>query len=288
MSFYQKTVFLPILLLALIFASCASNRLAMGYRFYMQGKYKEANRSLLVHLTRNLEKNEKALTYFYLGLVNADWGNSDKAIGYYTDAINLEPTYFQAYFNRGLEYMLSHNFTKALRDVQQANRIINTVPQNQSLTRLYDPQKLAFDKKIILIYLAMLNIKNKDFSQAETILDTLLKQETEDKELCFFIASIYLAESPIKNSIKALQFCKKGLEGTHSHANSSNLLIYSKALAANNKFSEAIEILDKTPQKSTTAEFLKKEYLHQNFSTESLEVFFDRWLKQQKKRVYPK
>ena len=70
----------------------------MGYRFYMQGKYKEANRSFLVHLTGEPERVEKALTYFYLGLVNADWGNREKAIDYYTNAINLEPTYFQAYF----------------------------------------------------------------------------------------------------------------------------------------------------------------------------------------------
>ena len=136
MRVYRKTAFLLILLLSLIFAACASNRLAMGYRFYMQGKYKEANQSFLVHLTGEPERVEKALTYFYLGLVNADWGNREKAIDYYTNAIDLEPTYFQAYFNRGLEYMLGHNFSKALLDVQQANN------------HKYNSTKSIFDKTL--------------------------------------------------------------------------------------------------------------------------------------------
>src|SRR5688500_18287199 len=61
-----------------------------------------------------------AMDYFEAGNYRYDIGHCDWAIGEYTKSISLDPTYAQAYNNRGYTYMRLRDFEKALPDLNMA------------------------------------------------------------------------------------------------------------------------------------------------------------------------
>ena len=60
------------------------------------------------------------LAYFNRGLAYDNKGNYDKAVSDYTEAIGLDPSFLPSYFNRGIAYGHQRNYDKAVSDYTEA------------------------------------------------------------------------------------------------------------------------------------------------------------------------
>jgi tetratricopeptide (TPR) repeat protein len=63
------------------------------------------------------------LAYFNRGLAYDNRGNYDKAVSDYTEAIRLDPSFLPCYFNRGIAYGHKRNYDKAVSDYDEAIRL---------------------------------------------------------------------------------------------------------------------------------------------------------------------
>ena len=91
-----------------------------GEAYYYLDFYTEAESDLLTSIELGL-KDEDA--YFYLGYIHSVNKECDKAIMYYTKAIEIDPNYGVAYSNRGKCYYSQDEFQKACSDLKKAKSL---------------------------------------------------------------------------------------------------------------------------------------------------------------------
>ena len=71
--------------------------------------------------------DSKAEEHFYQGIEHIRQGNKDSAIEDFTKAIEIDPGYYYAYYNRALVYYRSGNLVDCLADY---NKAIELNPEN--------------------------------------------------------------------------------------------------------------------------------------------------------------
>lgn len=98
--------------------------------------------------------------YFSQGNYDYDIGNCQKAITDYTNAINLNPNYPEAYNNRGYTYMRMQQYVKALPDFNKAIEIrpdyIQALMNQGDLYNYYGP--IIDRKKAIVDYQKVISL----------------------------------------------------------------------------------------------------------------------------------
>lgn len=104
--------------------------------FYQEtGRY---DRAIVVY--HNLAKSDTAFREapYNLGYIHLVYlQDFNKAIGYFTDAIQRDPNFFQAFYNRGYAYELMKNYAKAREDYQKTLKIeVNYNKAIEGLNRL--------------------------------------------------------------------------------------------------------------------------------------------------------
>ncbi len=77
----------------------------------------------------NMQVPDNKQVFFNLGVVSGQIDELDNAIDAFTSAIELDPTFAAAYFNRGLAYQLREEYEIALEEYQEAIKL-DSVPQH--------------------------------------------------------------------------------------------------------------------------------------------------------------
>jgi len=122
-----------------------------------------------------------ARSHYKLGNEHYEKGDFDSAIANYDKAIDLDPTYEKAYYNRGLAYACKEDYDRAISDI---NRVIELKPD---FAEAYYILGLAYEYKnmpdnAIEAYNRALKL-NPGFKDAQNRLElTLSKKEKMEKE----------------------------------------------------------------------------------------------------------
>ncbi len=87
----------------------------LGYNLIMQKKYPEARQ----WLEKSLQKNQSVPeTFYYLGQIAQEQNEEQRAIGFFTKAIDLAPTYSYAHAALGASYLRLKNYPLAQRELE--------------------------------------------------------------------------------------------------------------------------------------------------------------------------
>lgn len=92
----------------------------------LKGDYRNANAAEKVQIKDAIERNGK----YFSALIELEQGNNfyfrrdyQNAVNSYTNAINIQPNFAEAYNNRGNAYVQLQNYSQALQDLQNAARL---------------------------------------------------------------------------------------------------------------------------------------------------------------------
>lgn len=92
----------------------------LGFYYQEVGEYKKA----IETYKETLAIKEYREPYFNLGYIHQEYLSAyEEAIGFYTKAIEIEPKYIDAYYNRGLCYEKMKNKAKAKADFQEVLKL---------------------------------------------------------------------------------------------------------------------------------------------------------------------
>ena len=106
---------------------------------------------LVFSLTGCIESfDAEAEEHFYQGIEYRRQGNSDSAIGEFTRAIELDPGYYYAYYNRALVYYQSGKLESSLADYKKAmelhpDNVYWTIERGFLYMQLGDREKAIID-----------------------------------------------------------------------------------------------------------------------------------------------
>lgn len=95
----------------------------LGYLRDRHGISSETIYNDLHGFIRHQKIHQSAYVEFYRGVSSADKGNHLQAIGYYSNAISLNPQMVSAYNNRGISYEITKNYENAIQDYQSALKL---------------------------------------------------------------------------------------------------------------------------------------------------------------------
>ncbi len=79
--------------------------------------------------------------YIARGLVYQDMGNHQFAINDFNAAINIEPTYAEAFYRRGISQLKSRRYMEAIEDFKQSYELDNKPEKNPGV---YDGQGCCY------------------------------------------------------------------------------------------------------------------------------------------------
>jgi len=128
------------------------------------------------------EDPDDDMAYNLLGLVYSDRDDSEKAIEYFSEAIDLDPNYYVYYYNRANEWIYIENYDAAIADIQKVDELTDNGYEVDTLyTRLYLTQS-DFPKARD----ALKSAEQKGAPEEETIMLRILIdlwEKAEDGEL---------------------------------------------------------------------------------------------------------
>jgi tetratricopeptide (TPR) repeat protein len=200
------------------------------FKIYKKNKDDKALFMLLLDETK---RKAEAEVWFYKGYIERQEGNVEKAIEFYTKAIELNADYAKAYFNRGWAYHKIEEYEKAINDYNiyielspyDANAFGNltefyiiTGNYKNALKTINTALSLSLEKKekAISLYLECLTKKllDMDISASEKEFTKILKQDFETR-WSFELIESWLATSKIEKGKKA--FITKKIEQLKKH-----------------------------------------------------------------------
>ena len=169
--------------------NCAAIYHSLGFAYYKEGEFDLARDAL----QQAIELNPLNANYHYLlGQLLEDWtelkGAWEQAICEFTRAIKLNPSYIEAWYNRGLLYEKLGDLEKACDDFKQ---VINRVPTFHAARH----------------NLGVLYIKQQQWEDAERIFEEILEVEPREPDAHYHLAEIYLNRyGDVNRAIDGLQY----------------------------------------------------------------------------------
>ena len=168
---------------------CAAVHHSLGFAYYKEGEFDLARDAL----QKAIELNPQNANYHYvLGQLLEDWtelkGAGEQAIGEFTRTIELDPSYIEAWYNRGLLYEKLGDLEKACEDFKQ---VVNRAPTFHAARH----------------NLGILYIKQQQWEAAERVFEAILEAEPREPDAHYHLAEIYLNRySDVNRAIDCLQY----------------------------------------------------------------------------------
>ena len=168
---------------------CAAVHHSLGFSYYKEGEFDHARNAL----QKAIELNPLNANYHYvLGQLLEDWteleGTWEEAIGEFTRTIELDPSYIEAWYNRGLLYEKLGDLEKACNDFKQ---VVSRVPTFHAARH----------------NLGVLYIKQQQWEDAEQVFEGILEVEPWEPDAHYHLAEIYLNRyGDVNRAINCLQY----------------------------------------------------------------------------------
>lgn len=197
---------------------CAAVHHSLGFAYYKEGEFDLARAAL----QKAIELNPQNANYHYVfGQLLEDWteleGAWEKAISEFTRTIELDPSYIEAWYNRGLLYEKLEDLEKACEDFKQ---VVNRVPKFHAARH----------------NLGVLYIKQQQWENAERVFEEILEVEPRDPDAHYHLADIYLNRyGEVNRAIDCLQYAIER-DPDHLDARFELGLLYAKRRYARPEF----------------------------------------------------
>ena len=168
---------------------CAAVHHSLGFAYYKEGEFDLAQESLQTAI----ELNPQNANYHYvLGQLLEDWteleGAWEKAIHEFTRAIELDSSYIEAWYNRGLLYEKLGDLEKACEDFKQ---VVSRAPSFHEARH----------------NLGVLYMKGQQWEDAERVFEAILEVEPREPDAHYHLAEIYLnLYGDVDRAIHCLQY----------------------------------------------------------------------------------
>ena len=168
---------------------CAAVHHSLGFAYYKEGEFDLAQEAL----QKAIELNPQNANYHYVwGQLLEDWteleGAWEKAIHEFTRAIELNPSYIEAWYNRGLLYEKLEDLEKACEDFKQ---VVSRAPAFHAARH----------------NLGILYIKRQQWQDAEQVFEEILEVEPREPDAHYHLAEIYLnLYDDVDRAIHCLQY----------------------------------------------------------------------------------
>ena len=168
---------------------CAAVHHSIGFAYYKEGAFDLAREAL----QKAIELNPLNANYHYvLGQLLEDWtgldGAWEKAIHEFTRAIELDPSYIEAWYNRGLLYEKMEDLEKACEDFE---RVVQRAPTFHAARH----------------NLGILHMKRQHWEDAEQVFEEILEIEPREPDAHYHLAEIYLnLYADVDRAIHCLQY----------------------------------------------------------------------------------
>ena len=96
-----------------------------GIAYEIRGQYDQA----IADFTNALEINPKYVdAYINRGIAHANKGEYDQAISDYTKALEIDPKGKDVYYNRGVAYYFKRTYDKSLENIEKAQELGYPIP----------------------------------------------------------------------------------------------------------------------------------------------------------------
>ena len=153
---------------------CAAVYHSLGFAYYKEGEFDLAQEAL----QKAIELNPQNANYHYvLGQLLEDWteleGAWEQATHEFTRAIELDSSYIEAWYNRGLLYEKLGDLEKACEDFKQ---VVSRAPAFHAARH----------------NLGILYIKRQQWEDAERVFEGILEVEPREPDAHYHLAEIYL------------------------------------------------------------------------------------------------
>ena len=168
---------------------CAAIHHSLGFAYYKEGEFDLAQEAL----QKAIELNPQNANYHYvLGQLLEDWteleGAWEKAIHEFTLSIELDSSYIEAWYNRGLLYEKLGDLEKACEDFKQ---VVSRAPAFHAARH----------------NLGVLYIKRQQWQDAERVFEGILEVEPREPDAHYHLAEIYLnLYGDVDRAIHCLQY----------------------------------------------------------------------------------
>ncbi len=168
---------------------CAAVYHSLGFAYYKEGEFDLAQEAL----QKAIELNPQNANYHYvLGQLLEDWteldGAWEKAIQEFTRATELDPSYIEAWYNRGLLYEKLEDIEKACEDFKQ---VVNRAPAFHAARH----------------NLGVLYMKRQQWEDAEQVFEEILEVEPREPDAHYHLAEISLnLYGDVDRAIHCLQY----------------------------------------------------------------------------------
>lgn len=175
---------------------CAAIHHRLGLAYYKEGEFDDAKDAF----QKAISLNPLSAHYHYsLGQLLQDYYDLDgawmEAVHEFTKAIELDPSYVEAWYDRGSLYDKRGELEKACHDFQQV------VAQMPNYAARYN--------------LAVLYIKRQMWAEAQEVLEEILSIEPNDSDAYYHLADVHLQRSG--NLSLAIDCLKSALERDPDH-----------------------------------------------------------------------
>lgn len=175
---------------------CAAIHHRLGLAYYKEGEFDDAKDAF----QKAISLNPLSAHYHYsLGQLLQDYSDLDgawmEAVHEFTKAIELDPYYIEAWYDRGSLYDKRGELEKACHDFQQV------VAQMPNYAARYN--------------LAVLYIKRQMWAEAQEVLEEILSIEPNDSDAYYHLADVHLQRSG--NLSLAIDCLKSALERDPDH-----------------------------------------------------------------------
>lgn len=126
--------------------------------------------------------------YIARGLVYQDMGNHQFAINDFNAAINIEPTYAEAFYRRGISQLKSRRYMEAIEDFKQSYELDNKPEKNPGV---YDGQGCCYHAL-------------RDYDKALTFFNTAIDKDQTNTQFLMNRAQCYYDLRMFTESIRDL------------------------------------------------------------------------------------
>jgi tetratricopeptide (TPR) repeat protein len=239
----------------------------MNYTYNTFIKFITFNTTILLLLSACSRSEKDSELFFIQGNVAYKKGDYDKAIDYFSEAIEKTPTFADAYNNRGSAKLANDDLNGAIADFEKAvsldsdfvlakynlgDALSNTNRLNESLSVLKSIEKNYQDSSFYFVTLSNIYIQKNKFPDAQQALQRALLLNPQNDKALTNLGFVQYQEKDYKQA--KLNFEKAIVINPKQDFALNNLsLVY----AHENNFPKAIELVDK-------AIALNKSVLYEN------------------------
>ncbi len=187
-------------------------------RLYLSGQWTEAE-TAFNSLKRTY--SESTFIYLVLGNIHYSMGNLDRAIEYYDQALELDPSYGVAYYKKGVSLYRMGQLDTALESFQKVVDLKNQshamaqyfiglinlfLGNNEEAERAIEGfRKQSPESHIADFYLAQLKIKKKSFAEALDLLQDLAQATPHFAEVHYMLGAAHYGLHHITDAIKSFR-----------------------------------------------------------------------------------